>query len=78
MNISKNHSTMSENTLSMQRWNVIEALHNPKGILWYANFPKGQVKVVFSWSFGVMGFGCILNIHPRYNSTRIQQVFLTY
>jgi len=40
---------ISEKRLSMQRWNVAGALHNPNGILRYANVPKGQVKVVISW-----------------------------
>ena len=51
---SRNRSTISEKMLNMHRWNVAGALHNPNGILIYAKVPKGQVKVVFFWSFGAM------------------------
>jgi hypothetical protein len=50
MKISRKHSTISLNMLSIYLWNVAGALHNPKGILWYAKIPNGHVKVVFSWS----------------------------
>ena len=51
INTSRNHSTISEKILNMHRWNIADALHNLNVILLYAKVPKGQVKVIFSWSF---------------------------
>jgi len=42
MKIYKNHSTISENKLSMHHWNVAGALHNPKGHV--------SVSKVFKWT----------------------------
>ena len=65
---------MSEKRLSMQRWNFAGALYNLNGIRLYANLPNGQVKVIFSWSSGAIGFDCILNIHPENNNIHVQLV----
>jgi len=46
------HEYFQKNRLNMQRWNVAGALHNPNGILRYANILNGQVNVVFSCSSG--------------------------
>jgi len=48
MNTSRNLSTMSEKILSIHRWNVAGALHNPKGMRLYTNVPNGHVNVIFS------------------------------
>ena len=48
MKTSKNRSTKSKKRLSMYRWNVAGALHNPKGIRLQVKVLNGQVNVIFS------------------------------
>ncbi|GJU55750.1 hypothetical protein Tco_1229464 [Tanacetum coccineum] len=47
MNTSMLSSISSWNMAVIQRWKVVDVLHNPNGIYLYAKVPYGQVNVVF-------------------------------
>nr|GFB21248.1 hypothetical protein [Tanacetum cinerariifolium] len=55
MNTSMVCSIISWKIAIIHRWNVPGALQSPKGMRLYANVSYGQVNVVFSWSFGLIG-----------------------
>ena len=78
MKISKNHSTMSENKLIMQRWNVVGALHKLKGI---SDRQKSQMDMSTSSSLDpreLWEFDSTPSIHSRNNNTRGQLIVLAF